>query len=143
MQQEIVFTAETLNLIAFFEKLTKTTVRDCIVFPDKIAFVVDEGQGVLAVGKDGGNVIKASEMTRKSIRVVEYSPDPEKFVMNVFHVYGPQKVEITKNSHNVTHATVTVAPEHKGKAIGKEGSNLKVAREIIRRHHDIQSVNVG
>ncbi len=143
MQKEIVFTSETLNLIALFEKLTRTTVKDCIVFPDKIAFVVAEGQGVLAVGKDGENVIRASELTRKSIRVVEYSTDPEKFVMNVFHVYGPEKVEITKNSNNITHATVTVNPDLKGKAIGKEGSNLKVAREIIRRHHDIQSVNVS
>lgn len=136
------FTAETLNLIALFEELTKANVKDCIVFPDKIAFVVAEGEGVLAVGKDGSKVIRASELTKKSIRVVEYSPDPEKFVMNVFHVYEPQKVEFTRNK-NITHATVTVAPQHKGKAIGKEGSNLKVAREIIRRHYDIQSVSVA
>lgn len=136
------FTSETLNLIHLFEGVTRTHVKDCIVFDDKIAFVVGVGEGVMAVGKDGEHVIRISELTKKSIRVVEYSPDPSKFVMNVFHVYGPQKVEIQKNN-DINHATVTVDPELKGKAIGKAGSNLKVAREIIRRHHDIQSVNVA
>ena len=62
--------------------------------------------------------------------MVEYSSDPQKFVMNVFHIYGPQKVEIEQRG-NITHATVTVDPKLKGRAIGKAGKNLRIARDIV------------
>jgi N utilization substance protein A len=44
---------------------------------------------------------------------------------------------------NIIHATVTVDPKVKGKAIGKNGKNLRIAREIVSRHHNIQSISVA
>ena len=104
-------------------------------------FVVEKGQGNIAVGKKGEHVIKLKDMTGKNIQVVEYSDDPQQFVMNVFHIYNPQKVVIEQRG-NITHATVTVDPKLKGRAIGKAGKNLRIARDIVNRHHDIQSLSV-
>jgi len=72
---------------------------------------------------------------------VEYSDDQEQFVKNVFHIYEPKGVVIEQRG-NVTHATVTVNPELKGRAIGKAGKNLRIARDIVNRHHEIQSISV-
>ena len=108
---------------------------------DKLVFVVEKGQGNIAVGKKGEHVIKLKDMTGKNIQVVEYSDDPQQFVMNVFHIYNPQKVVIEQRG-NITHATVTVDPKLKGRAIGKAGKNLRIARDIVNRHHDIQSLSV-
>jgi N utilization substance protein A len=36
-----------------------------------------------------------------------------------------------------------VDAKEKARAIGKEGKNLKLARNIIARHHNIQSVSVA
>ena len=72
---------------------------------------------------------------------MEYSEDPEQFVKNVFHIYAPQKVVIEQRG-NITHATVTVDPKLKGRAIGKAGKNLRIARDIVNRHHEIQSISV-
>ena len=102
---------------------------------------VDKGQGNIAVGKKGEHVIMLKEKTGKNIQVVEYSENQEQFVMNVFHIYGPQKVEIEQRG-NITHATVTVDPKLKGRAIGKAGKNLRIARDIVNRHHEIQSISV-
>jgi len=44
---------------------------------------------------------------------------------------------------DVVHATVTVEATKKGRAIGKEGRNLRVSRDLIARHHPIQSVSVA
>ena len=41
------------------------------------------------------------------------------------------------------HATVTVDPAWKARAIGKAGKNLKIARAILLRHTDIVSVSVA
>ena len=140
-KQEIVLTDDTLRYIALFQQLTHTNAVDCRDTPDKLVFVVEKGQGNIAVGKKGEHVIKLKEITGKNIQVVEYSDDPAQFVMNVFHVYKPQKVVIEKRG-DINHATVTVDPELKGRAIGKAGRNLRIARDIVNRHHDIQSLSV-
>ena len=141
MSAEIVLTEDTLRYISLFEAITKANVKDCMDTEDKLVFVVDKGQGNIAVGKKGEHVIMLKEKTGKNIQVVEYSENPEQFVMNVFHIYGPQKVEIEQRG-NITHATVTVAPKLKGRAIGKAGKNLRIARDIVNRHHEIQSISV-
>ena len=99
------------------------------------------------VNELGGHPMQAwgwgelKEKTGKNIQVVEYSEDPEQFVKNVFHIYNPQKVVIEQRG-NITHATVTVDPKLKGRAIGKAGKNLRIARDIVNRHHEIQSISV-
>ncbi len=141
MPNEIVITADTLRYIALFQEVTHTNAVDCMDTPDKLVFVVEAGQGNLAVGKKGDHMIRLKDLTGKNIQVVEHSTDPEQFVMNVFHIYKPQKVLVEKRG-DITHATVTVDPEMKGRAIGKEGKNLRIARDIVNRHHEIQSISV-
>ena len=141
MSADIVLTEDTLKYISLFEAMTKTNVIDCMETEDKLVYVVEKGQGNTAVGKKGEHVIKLKDKTGKNIQVVEYSDDPAQFVMNVFHIYNPQKVEIEQRG-NITHATVTVDPKLKGRAIGKAGKNLRIARDIVNRHHEIQSISV-
>jgi N utilization substance protein A len=48
-----------------------------------------------------------------------------------------------ENRGNIIHATVTVDPQVKGRAIGKNGRNLKIARDLVARHHNVQSIIVA
>ena len=122
--------------------VTRTHVKDCLETEDKLVFVVDPGQANRAVGKAGENVIRLKNTTGKNIQVVEYSDDPETFIKNVFYNYNVQGVVI-ENRGNIVHATVTVDPKVKGRAIGKNGRNLKIARDIVNRHHNVQSISVA
>ena len=133
MPTEITFTEDTLRYINLFEQVTKTRVKDCMEAEDKLVFVVEPGQANRAVGKGGENVIRLKNQTGRNIQVVEYSDDPETFIKNV---------EIESRG-NVLHATVTVDPKVKGRAIGKNGRNLKLARDIVNRHHNVQSISVA
>jgi N utilization substance protein A len=139
---DITFTEDTLRYIRLFEDLTRTRVRDCMEAEDKLVFVVDPGQANRAVGKGGENVINLKNKTGKNIQVIEYSDDPETFIKNVFYNYNVQSV-VLENRGNIVHATVTVDPKVKGRAIGKNGRNLKIARDIVNRHHNVQSINVA
>ena len=94
------------------------------------------------MGKKGENVIRLKNLTGKNLHVIEYSDDPETFIGNVFHTYGVQSVSLESRG-NIVHATVTVDPQLKGKAIGKNGKNLRIAREVVSRHHNVQSISVA
>jgi len=139
---DITFTQETLRYISLFENVTRTHVKDCLETEDKLVFVVDPGQANRAVGKGGENVIRMKNTTGKNIQVIEYSDEPEEFIRNVFYSYNVQNVTI-ENRGNIVHATVTVDPKVKGRAIGKNGRNLKIARDIVNRHHNIQSISIA
>jgi N utilization substance protein A len=139
---EVTLTEDTLRYISLFENITKTHVRDCMEAEEKLVFVVDPGQANRAVGKAGEHVIRMKNTTGKNIQVVEYSDDPENFIRNVFYNYSVQSV-VLENRGNIVHATVTVDPKVKGRAIGKNGRNLKIARDLVCRHHNVQSIIVA
>ena len=50
---------------------------------------------------------------------------------------------VLENRGTIVHATVTVDPKVKGRAIGKNGRNLKIARDLVSRHHNVQSIVVA
>ncbi len=139
---EVTFDEKTIKYVALFQDLTRTTVVDCVDAEDRLIFVVKEGDIGKAIGKKGENVAKLKRLMNKDIHIVEYADEPEKFVANVFRNYDVKGVAIEQRG-DVTHATVTVDASKKGRAIGKEGRNLRVARDLIARHHSIQSVSVA
>ncbi len=139
---EVTFDEQTIKYVALFQDVTRTTVVDCVDAEDRLIFVVKEGDIGKAIGKKGENVAKLKRLMNKDIHIVEYSDEPEKFVANVFRNYDVKGVQIEQRG-DITHATVTVDASKKGRAIGKEGRNLRVSRDLIARHHPIQSVSVA
>ncbi len=139
---EVTFDEQTIKYVALFQDLTRTTVVDCVDAQDRLIFVVKEGDMGKAIGKKGENVAKLKRLFNKDIHVVEFSNEPKQFVANVFRNYDVKGVIIEQRG-DITHATVTVDSSKKGRAIGKEGRNLRVSRDLIARHHPIQSVSVA
>lgn len=139
---EVTFTEDTLRYGALFQQITHTTIMDCLDTPDRIVFVVKPGDVGRAIGRKGENVARLRRIMNRDVLVVEFAEDPKAFIANVFRNYKVKKVDIEERG-DVTHATVTVEATLKGKAIGKEGRNLRVARDLIARHFSITSVSVA
>jgi transcription termination/antitermination protein NusA len=139
---EVSFDTETLGYLRLFEERTGARVKDCFEAEDKLVFLVQPGEVHKAVGPGGVLVDRLKGMLKKEIQVVEYSDDPESLVKNIFYWYSPKKVDFGPKGTG-RHATVTVDPAWKARAIGKAGKNLKVARAILLRHSDIVSVSVA
>jgi len=139
---QVTFNEDTLGYVTIFQNVTMCTVMDCVDTGDKIIFVVGKGEASKAIGRKGETVARVRLLLKKNIQVIEFSEKPEEFVANVFHAYDVKKVEI-EDRDGVTHATVTVESTKKGRAIGKEGKNLRMARDLIARHHAIDSVSVA
>ena len=139
---ELSFDTETLGYIRLFEERTGARVKDCFEAEEKLVILVQPGDVHKAVGPGGVLVDRLKGMLKKEIQVVEYSDDPETLVRNIFYWYSPRKVDFGPKGTG-RHATVTVDPVWKARAIGKAGKNLKVARAILLRHSDVVSVSVA
>lgn len=138
----ITFNGETLRQLALFGEVTGVTAMDCLQSDAKVLFLVKKGEIGPAVGKGGQNVARLRELVRKEVQVVEYSPDPSRFLENIFRNYGVRDVTLEDRGESV-HASVRVDPIRKGRAIGKEGTNLRLARDLISRHHNVTSVVIA
>jgi len=139
---EVSFDNETLGYIRIFEERTGARVKDCFEAEDKLVILVHAGDIHRAVGPGGVLVDRLKGMLKKEIQVVEWSDDTETLVKNIFYWYSPRTVDFGPKGKG-RHATVTVDPGWKARAIGKAGKNLKVARAILLRHSDVVSVSVA
>jgi transcription termination/antitermination protein NusA len=139
---EITLDTESLGYIRLFEERTGARVKDCLAAEDKLVFLVMPGEVHKAVGPGGVLVDRLKGMLKKEIQVVEWADEPEALVKNIFYWYSPKRVDFAPKGKG-RHATVSVDPAWKARAIGKAGKNLKVARAILLRHTDIVSVSVA
>jgi len=132
--------AESIRYLTLFENLTGASVKDCLVYDDKVVFVVRRGDMGVAIGKGGINVERAKELIGKRIEIIEHSDDPIEFIANIFK---PIKVNVRlMDKGGVKIAQVSVSPDLKGIVIGKGGKNINKAKELAKRHHDIEDVIV-
>jgi len=129
---KIVLSNRELNHIALAEKVTKVPVMDCIELDGRITFIVDGHLGK-AIGRDAKNIKRLEKLMKKEVRFVEHTSDRKSFISNLFKPYRVSDVELSDDI-----VRVEVNPDDKGKAIGKNGRNINILREIARRH-----LNVG
>ncbi|RLG05507.1 MAG: NusA-like transcription termination signal-binding factor [Thaumarchaeota archaeon] len=137
-------TAEEMRYITLFESLTGAVTRDCIIDNklNRLIFIVKPGDMGLAIGKRGSNVRRLQKMLGKTIEVVEYAEEPEEFIKNSLSPARVRAVKISKSPNGRKIAYVTIEPQDKGLAIGREGKNIARARMIAKRYFDIDHIVV-
>jgi len=94
----------------------------------------------LAIGKGGINIKRLKNILNKNIEVVEYADDPETLIKHALAPARVKSVKITKTPDGQKAAYVTVEPQDKGIAIGKDGKNIKALRQILKRNYDVDNL---
>lgn len=138
---EIKLDADTLRVFAMFESMTGAELKDVIEEEDRIVFVVVEGQVGRALGKGAINLKRLRESLGKEIVLLGYAADKEQFLKNVFHRFKVEGVEWEDRNGDII-AHVKIPQEDKGKAIGKGGRNIQLARLLMKRHHTVADVSL-
>jgi len=136
------FNAQTLRYISLFEAATNVDVKDCIEKDELIIFIVYPHTIKKVLQNRGEKVQKLRKMLQKNVMVVEYSPDVSKFVYNIFRRYGVKNVKVN-NENGEFSIVVYVDPREKARAIGRDGKNLRLAKEIISRHFPLKNLIVS
>jgi len=140
---DIRLTAEEMRYIALLQDLTGAVARDCIIDEDnnRVIFVVRPGDAGKAIGKRGANINRLRRVLGKEIEVVEYADDLEAMVKNIFAPARILSVRVVqRNGRKILY--VTVDPNDKGRAIGKGGRKVSVARIVLRRYFDIDDIKI-
>ncbi|MCD6275893.1 MAG: NusA-like transcription termination signal-binding factor [Thermoplasmata archaeon] len=134
--------AQTLRYISIFEAATNADVKDCLERGNLIVFIVYPHNLRKAIANGGEKIQKVRNILKKNVMVIEYSPDIVVFTRNVFHRFRVRnvKVERVENEFSVV---VHVDPRDKARAIGRDGENLKLAREIIGRHFPLRNLLIS
>ncbi len=130
---------QAIETIALFERFTRIPAIDFLENDQAVYFVVPEGSARKL--KDNKGIERLSQKMGRPIRLVEHREDPERFLRSLFWQYGVEEVSLEESPDGLA-ARVRVSPLRKGRAIGKGGSNLKLLRELARRHAGITSIQL-
>ena len=138
----IKFTTNEIRYIGLFETITSATVKDCIIDEehDKVNFFVKKGDIGLAIGKRGSTIAKMQNKVDKSIEIIEHSDDPGEFIKNLLSVAKVNSIEFSTNAKGNKIATLDVDSKTKRSTIGKNGQNIRRARQFAKRQFDISDI---
>ena len=124
-----------IGFINVFEKITRANVKDCFEENGILIFVVQEGQIRKAIGKGGDNIKRISGLTKKKIKVIEFSQNVIKFVKTLLY---PLKVEVELGEEVI----VIKSKDHreKGQIYGRDRTNLKRIQNIVDKYFNVKIV---
>ena len=120
--------------------LTHATPLDCIYDErfDRIIFIIKKGDMGFAIGKNGDNIRRLSEIFGRHIEMVEFDESREAFAANMF-----KPAEVAGVSFSGEKVTVTVREkENVGLAIGRNGTTIEKAKLILKRFFGCDAVDV-
>lgn len=131
------FDNDTIQLISAFERITRSRVHDCLKIDSEeepfVLFLIDRGGMGKAIGKGGENIKKAEDLIGCRIKVFEYSDNEAEFVKNLVPSAKSVKVDNGKAS---------IKTQKRGAVIGKNGSNIKILKQILERNSTIKEIEV-
>ena len=133
---------EARRLVALFEDETDVAARDCLVDEEfgRVVFVVPAGEMGKAIGPDGQHVKRIERRLDRDVELVEGADRAEAFVANALAPAAVYNVTVSDSGDRIAYAEVDSAD--RGVAIGTDGRTIQRARELARRHFDIDDVQL-
>ena len=139
--KEITIDNKIMGYIAMFERISHAELKECLENDDMVLFIVGEKRLAEIFNRNKNIVSELKEKVNKHILLAESSSDLLMFVKNLFYRYGVKEIDITWKE-NMTDILVAVETTEIGKAIGKEGRNIKLLKEAVGRFFPIHSLNI-
>ncbi|EQB68237.1 transcription elongation factor NusA-like protein [Cuniculiplasma divulgatum] len=138
----IVIDNRIMEYRALFEKVARgVQPEECMENEDMVVFIVGERR-MAEMFKRNQNVIQnLREKINKHILVAEYSKDLLTFIKNLYFRYGVKEIDISWKQGQVD-VQVGVELSEVGKAIGKEGRNVKLMKEVASRFYEIRNFGI-
>ncbi|MEM4864966.1 MAG: NusA-like transcription termination signal-binding factor [Acidilobaceae archaeon] len=136
-------TATELRLISVFNELTKCSALRCFIDSEsnRIIFLVDKSEYGRAIGKNGRNIKLLSQIFKRPVEIVKYSDNLEEMVSYLFPAEGIEEVSLVDGRDGKS-VTIKIRDEYKGKAIGKNGRNIKRARLLLKALFNVTKVSI-
>ena len=134
-------TLEELRYLSIFQDLTDALPYRCIIDDEsnRLIFLVKPEDVGKAIGRRGSKIRILNEIFKRNIEVVAYSDDLETMVKNLFPGVNILDINIVDRGGERT-VILRVDEKDKGRAIGREGRNIKRARLVLKKLFNVQNV---
>lgn len=128
---------QSMQYITLFESITRSSVKDCFLNNARIIFIVNPGNAFRAIGPNGRNIKKMEHLTKKRVKVAEFSSDPVKFLMSFLYPIMPQKIQIDQKNNITIQAKTT---QDRGMLIGRDKKNLIYLKQVLAKYFKVNDV---
>jgi len=121
-----------IRYLNLFNKITKVRTKNCFLYNNTVIFSVDKNKVSKAIGKEGINVKKISEIIKKKIKVIMLPKDindAEKFISEIISPFSFKSLEIKDNQ-----ITINAGRQSKAALIGRGKARLKEMQDIIKQY---------
>jgi len=153
IRRHIKLDRKSMELISLFNNISGAIIKDCLIFesPENnseiIIFLVKKEDVGKAIGKAGEHVKDLMTKLQKKIDVIPWSEDLEQFIQFILNTtknsVQVQNIEVKESRNEKKTVIISVRPQDRGKAIGKEGSMIRKIKELVIRHFTVDNVIIN
>ncbi len=153
LKKNIKLDRSSMELISLFNNISGAIIKDCHVFksPENygeiIIFLVKKQDVGKAIGKNGEHVKDLMTKLQKKIDVIPFSENLDEFIQFILNTsknaIKVQNIEIRESKNQKRTVIITVRPQDRGKAIGKDGSMIRKIKELVLRHFLVDNVIIN
>jgi len=147
---------KAMELMSLFNNISGAIIKDCLIFQNQesmdeskqvIIFLVKKEDVGKAIGKAGEHVKDLMSKLQKKIDVIPFSEDLNQFIHFILNTsknsIKVQSIEIKENKNEKKTVIISVNPQDRGKAIGKDGSMIRKIKTLVIRHYDVDNVIIN
>lgn len=131
---------QVMRYINLFEKVCRVSTTNCFVYNNNIIFAVPKDKVFQAVGKNGVNMKKLSEILRKKIKVVKKPndiSDIEEFVKEVVEPVDFNKIEVKDGV-----VMLTAGRQYKAALIGRNRVREQELEDILKKMFSVSKLKI-
>jgi transcription termination/antitermination protein NusA len=153
LRKNIKIDRNSMELISLFNNISGAIIKDCIIYesPENhseiIIFLVKKEDVGKAIGRAGEHVKDLMSKLQKKIDVIPYSEKIDQFIQYILNTsknsIEVQSIEIKENKNEKKTVIISVRPQDRGKAIGKEGSMIRKIKMLVIRHFEVDNVIIN
>lgn len=94
--------SSTIQKLAIFESITRSSLKDCIEDESEIMFIVSPKDLGKAIGKQAINIKALEKKFNKKVLLVGFEQDPELFAKNLLKPILIKNIQIINEDMNIT-----------------------------------------